>query len=157
MVNDTTAEPTAWSGRVSLLVKFPCRNCGGGYRGGVAIHRPFGEFRRAKSYCHLYGAQGQRQAYLLPHATMNFVGLDLTTLDRKGRPSSFQAKKCAVPDDVRLASGGNHMPKMVPTIDGVGNEAQKEKKRGPTASVQNVMYLCALEQASHLFMANNHH
>ncbi|GFU49398.1 uncharacterized protein TNCV_2161961 [Trichonephila clavipes] len=32
--------------------------------GGVAIYRPFGEFRRAKSYCHLYGAQGQRQAYL---------------------------------------------------------------------------------------------
>ncbi|GFV54701.1 uncharacterized protein TNCV_3844201 [Trichonephila clavipes] len=31
--------------------------------GGVAIC-PFGEFRRAKSYCHLYGAQGQRQAYL---------------------------------------------------------------------------------------------
>ncbi|GFW55778.1 hypothetical protein TNCV_121621 [Trichonephila clavipes] len=27
--------------------------------GGVAIYRPFGEFRRAKSYCHLYGAQGQ--------------------------------------------------------------------------------------------------
>ncbi|GFV73085.1 uncharacterized protein TNCV_299221 [Trichonephila clavipes] len=25
---------------------------------GVAIYRPFGEFRRAKSYCHLYGAQG---------------------------------------------------------------------------------------------------
>ncbi|GFY01703.1 hypothetical protein TNCV_2608861 [Trichonephila clavipes] len=32
--------------------------------GGVAIYRPFGEFRRAKSYCHLYGAQGQRQVYL---------------------------------------------------------------------------------------------
>ncbi|GFU85232.1 uncharacterized protein TNCV_2385391 [Trichonephila clavipes] len=33
--------------------------------GGVAFYRPFGEFRRAKSYCHLYGAQGlgQRQAY----------------------------------------------------------------------------------------------
>ncbi|GFT97530.1 hypothetical protein TNCV_386981 [Trichonephila clavipes] len=40
---------------------FPCRNCGGGDKGGVAIYRPFGEFRRAKSYCHLYGAQGQRQ------------------------------------------------------------------------------------------------
>ncbi|GFU73361.1 hypothetical protein TNCV_4731781 [Trichonephila clavipes] len=42
------------------------RNCGGGDRGCVAIYRPFGKFRRAKSYCHLYGAQGQRQAYLLP-------------------------------------------------------------------------------------------
>ncbi|GFV72691.1 hypothetical protein TNCV_1951601 [Trichonephila clavipes] len=43
-----------------------CRNCGGGDRGRVAIYRPFGEFRLAKSFCHLYGAQGQRQAYLLP-------------------------------------------------------------------------------------------
>ncbi|GFT19790.1 hypothetical protein TNCV_4992541 [Trichonephila clavipes] len=25
---------------------------------GVANYRPFGEFRRAKSFCHLYGAQG---------------------------------------------------------------------------------------------------
>ncbi|GFU19832.1 hypothetical protein TNCV_4283601 [Trichonephila clavipes] len=41
-------------------------NCGGGDRGRVAIYRPFGEFRRAKSHCHLYGAEGQRQAYLLP-------------------------------------------------------------------------------------------
>ncbi|GFW88764.1 uncharacterized protein TNCV_4972571 [Trichonephila clavipes] len=34
--------------------------------GGGATYRPFGEFfLRAKSYCHLYGAQGlgQRQAY----------------------------------------------------------------------------------------------
>ncbi|GFW45100.1 hypothetical protein TNCV_716021 [Trichonephila clavipes] len=30
--------------------------------GGVAIYHRFGEFRRAKSYSHLYGAQGQRQA-----------------------------------------------------------------------------------------------
>ncbi|GFV92665.1 transposable element Tcb2 transposase [Trichonephila clavipes] len=51
--------------------------------GGVAIYRPFGEFCRAKLYCHLYGAQGQRQAYLKPHATMNFVGLDLSTSDRE--------------------------------------------------------------------------
>ncbi|GFW28416.1 uncharacterized protein TNCV_4640811 [Trichonephila clavipes] len=41
----------------------PCRNCGGGDRGGVAIYLPFGKFRRVKSYCHLYGVQGQRQAY----------------------------------------------------------------------------------------------
>ncbi|GFV69893.1 hypothetical protein TNCV_1982601 [Trichonephila clavipes] len=31
--------------------------------GGVAIYFLSGEFHRAKSYCHLYGAQGQRQAY----------------------------------------------------------------------------------------------
>ncbi|GFX26593.1 hypothetical protein TNCV_4536051 [Trichonephila clavipes] len=46
---------------------FTCRNCGGGDRGRVAIYRPFGEvFSELKSHCHLYGAQGQRQAYLLP-------------------------------------------------------------------------------------------
>ncbi|GFS71194.1 uncharacterized protein TNCV_5049771 [Trichonephila clavipes] len=35
--------------------------------GGVAIYRPFGEFRRAHSNSLLYGAQGlgQRQAYFL--------------------------------------------------------------------------------------------
>ncbi|GFW04877.1 uncharacterized protein TNCV_4881121 [Trichonephila clavipes] len=31
--------------------------------GGVAIYRPFGEFCRDNSYCHLYGVQGQQQAY----------------------------------------------------------------------------------------------
>ncbi|GFT82349.1 hypothetical protein TNCV_4651411 [Trichonephila clavipes] len=40
-----------------------------------------GNFTELKSHYHLYGAQGQRQAYLA-HATMNFVGLDLTTSDR---------------------------------------------------------------------------
>ncbi|GFW02432.1 uncharacterized protein TNCV_1733471 [Trichonephila clavipes] len=32
---------------------------------GVAIYHLFGEFHRANSYCHLYGAQdlGQRQVY----------------------------------------------------------------------------------------------
>ncbi|PRD35301.1 UNVERIFIED_CONTAM: hypothetical protein NCL1_11913 [Trichonephila clavipes] len=32
---------------------------------------------------------------------------------RKGRPAGFQAKKCVVPDDVRLANVGNHIPKML--------------------------------------------
>ncbi|GFU67378.1 hypothetical protein TNCV_640781 [Trichonephila clavipes] len=34
--------------------------------GGVAIYRPFGEFRRVNSYCHLYGVKGlgQRQRRL---------------------------------------------------------------------------------------------
>ncbi|GFY29659.1 uncharacterized protein TNCV_1812391 [Trichonephila clavipes] len=31
--------------------------------GCVAIYRTFGEFRRANSFCHLYGGQGQRQVY----------------------------------------------------------------------------------------------
>ncbi|GFV07266.1 transposable element Tc3 transposase [Trichonephila clavipes] len=49
---------------LSIPKHFPMQNCGGGDR-GVAIYRPFREFRRANPYCHLYGAQGlgQRQAY----------------------------------------------------------------------------------------------
>ncbi|GFV17911.1 uncharacterized protein TNCV_2770801 [Trichonephila clavipes] len=49
-----------------------------------AIYRPFREFLRAKTYCHMYGVQGlgQRQAYFYLLATMNFVGLVLTTSDR---------------------------------------------------------------------------
>ncbi|GFX72710.1 hypothetical protein TNCV_4063051 [Trichonephila clavipes] len=43
---DATKHPPSTHG-------FICRNCGGGDRGRVAIYRPFGEFRRAKSYCHL--------------------------------------------------------------------------------------------------------
>ncbi|GFV30048.1 hypothetical protein TNCV_1194951 [Trichonephila clavipes] len=34
--------------------------------GGVAIYCPIGEFRRAKSYCHLYDTQIERQAYPIP-------------------------------------------------------------------------------------------
>ncbi|GFU17440.1 hypothetical protein TNCV_4309691 [Trichonephila clavipes] len=55
----------AGSGEYFPPLQFTCRNCGGGDRGRVAIYRPFGKFRRAKSYCHLYGALGQQQAYLL--------------------------------------------------------------------------------------------
>ncbi|GFY06126.1 uncharacterized protein TNCV_3108051 [Trichonephila clavipes] len=39
-----------------------CRNCGGGDRWCRHLSSLRG-FRRAKSYCHLYGAQGQQQAY----------------------------------------------------------------------------------------------
>ncbi|GFV53025.1 uncharacterized protein TNCV_1460931 [Trichonephila clavipes] len=57
---------SAETGEYFPPLQFTCRNCGSGDRGRVAIYRPFGEFRRAKSHCHLYGAQGQREAYLLP-------------------------------------------------------------------------------------------
>ncbi|GFX14666.1 hypothetical protein TNCV_4016641 [Trichonephila clavipes] len=50
---DATKHPPSTHG-------FICRNCGGGDRGRVAIYRPFGNFAELKSYCHLYGAQGQR-------------------------------------------------------------------------------------------------
>ncbi|GFW08388.1 hypothetical protein TNCV_1657021 [Trichonephila clavipes] len=61
---------SAFCWRVNLnerYARFTCRNCGGGDRGRVAIYRPFGEVSLSlNSHCHLYGAQGQRQAYLLP-------------------------------------------------------------------------------------------
>ncbi|PRD35302.1 UNVERIFIED_CONTAM: hypothetical protein NCL1_11914 [Trichonephila clavipes] len=37
----------------------------------------------------------------------------------------------------------------------VGNVAEKDKKRGPATCVQNAMSPCALQHASHRFMANN--
>ncbi|GFV35645.1 uncharacterized protein LOC103524116 [Trichonephila clavipes] len=39
--------------------------------------------------------------------------MDILREKRKGRPASFQAKKCLIPDDVLLASVENHMPEMV--------------------------------------------
>ncbi|PRD31871.1 UNVERIFIED_CONTAM: hypothetical protein NCL1_22181 [Trichonephila clavipes] len=58
---------------------------------------------------------------------------------RKGCPASFQAKKCVVPDDVRLAGVGIICQRWFPTIDDVGNVAERDKKRVPTTCVQNVM------------------
>ncbi|GFY30749.1 uncharacterized protein TNCV_3119091 [Trichonephila clavipes] len=54
--------------RVWRVFPFPsdrCRNCGGGDRWCRHLWSLRGS-RRAKSFCHLYGAQGQRQAYFLP-------------------------------------------------------------------------------------------
>ncbi|GFT50182.1 hypothetical protein TNCV_3622371 [Trichonephila clavipes] len=61
---------------------FTCRNCGGGDRGRVAIYRPFGEFRRAKIALSPVWCSRPTTGVPLAHATMNFVGLDLTTSDR---------------------------------------------------------------------------
>ncbi|GFV83203.1 hypothetical protein TNCV_1899301 [Trichonephila clavipes] len=69
--------------------KFTCRNCGGGDRGRVAIYRPFGEFRRAKFALSPVWCSRPTTGIPLAHATMNFVGLDLTTSDRP-RPSYGQ-------------------------------------------------------------------
>ncbi|GFV46239.1 hypothetical protein TNCV_261901 [Trichonephila clavipes] len=44
---------SAGAGEYFPPLQFTCRNWGGGDRGRVAIYRPFGEFRRAKSHCHL--------------------------------------------------------------------------------------------------------
>ncbi|GFX86843.1 transposable element Tcb1 transposase [Trichonephila clavipes] len=59
-----------------------CRNCGGGDRGRVAIYRPFGELRRAKIVLSPVWCSRPTTGVPLAHATMNFVGLDLTASDR---------------------------------------------------------------------------
>ncbi|GFX46207.1 hypothetical protein TNCV_2298561 [Trichonephila clavipes] len=59
-----------------------CRNCGGGDRGRVAIYRPFGELRRAKIVLSPVWCSRPTTGVPLAHATMNFVGLDLTVSDR---------------------------------------------------------------------------
>ncbi|GFV03654.1 transposable element Tcb2 transposase [Trichonephila clavipes] len=61
---------------------FTCRNCGGGDRGCDAIYRPFGKFRRAKIALSPVWCSRPTTGVPLAHATMNFVGLDLTTSDR---------------------------------------------------------------------------
>ncbi|GFX41753.1 hypothetical protein TNCV_388661 [Trichonephila clavipes] len=60
---------------------FTCRNCGGGDRGRFAIYRPFGESRRANVLSPVWCSR-PTAGVPLAHATMNFVGLDLTTSDR---------------------------------------------------------------------------
>ncbi|GFT06291.1 hypothetical protein TNCV_2990611 [Trichonephila clavipes] len=71
---DATKDPPSTHG-------FTCRNCGGGDRGRVAIYRPFGEFRRAKIALSPVWCSRPTTGVPLAHATMNFVGLDLTTSD----------------------------------------------------------------------------
>ncbi|GFU79660.1 hypothetical protein TNCV_1534361 [Trichonephila clavipes] len=53
-----------------------------GDRGRVAIYRPFGELRRAKIVLSPVWCSRPTTGLPLAHATMNFVGLDLTTSDR---------------------------------------------------------------------------
>ncbi|GFY01589.1 hypothetical protein TNCV_2607731 [Trichonephila clavipes] len=66
----------------TYLHAFTCRNCGGGDRGRVAIYRPFRELRRAKIVLSPVWCSSPTTGVPLAHATMNFVGLDLTTSDR---------------------------------------------------------------------------
>ncbi|GFU75161.1 histone-lysine N-methyltransferase SETD2 [Trichonephila clavipes] len=74
----------AWGRRSSASEDKPrkCRNCGGGDRGRVAIYRPFGELRRAKIVLSPVWCSRPTTGVPLAHATMNFVGLDLTASDR---------------------------------------------------------------------------
>ncbi|GFX16688.1 transposon Tf2-6 polyprotein [Trichonephila clavipes] len=65
------------------IVRSTCRNCGGGDRGRVTIYRPFGELRRAKIVLSPVWCSRSTTDVPLAPATMNCVGLDLTTSDRR--------------------------------------------------------------------------
>ncbi|GFU28656.1 hypothetical protein TNCV_468511 [Trichonephila clavipes] len=75
--------PGVARGIVSDDNNFTCRNCGGGDRGRVAIYHPFGEFRRSKISLSPVWCSRPTAGVPLAHAAMNFVGLDLTTSDRR--------------------------------------------------------------------------
>ncbi|GFY10594.1 hypothetical protein TNCV_2194151 [Trichonephila clavipes] len=62
---------------------FTCRNCGGGDRGRVAIYRPFGEVSLSLNHTAPVWCSRPTTGVPLAHATMNFVGLVLTTSDRR--------------------------------------------------------------------------
>ncbi|GFW02318.1 hypothetical protein TNCV_1732331 [Trichonephila clavipes] len=64
---------SAGTGEYFSPLQFTCRNCGGGDSRHLSSLR--GSFSELKSHCHQYGA-------LTTNATMNFVGLVLTTSDR---------------------------------------------------------------------------
>ncbi|GFW65358.1 uncharacterized protein TNCV_396241 [Trichonephila clavipes] len=58
-------EHRAW--RIFPSPSVSMQNCEGGDKVGVTIYLPSGNFaenRTFETYCHLYGAQGQRQTYL---------------------------------------------------------------------------------------------
>ncbi|GFX29328.1 hypothetical protein TNCV_3218621 [Trichonephila clavipes] len=73
---------SAGTGEYFPPLQFTCRNCGGGDRGRVAIYRPFGELRQGKIVLSPVWCSRPTTGVPLAHATMNFVGLDLTTSDR---------------------------------------------------------------------------
>ncbi|GFW09212.1 hypothetical protein TNCV_2101661 [Trichonephila clavipes] len=85
IIYDYYTTTSAGTGEYFPPLQFPCRNCGGGDRGGVAIYRPFGEFRRPKIALSPVWCSRPTTGVPLAHATMNFVGLDLTTSDRYRR------------------------------------------------------------------------
>ncbi|GFV38814.1 piggyBac transposable element-derived protein 4 [Trichonephila clavipes] len=59
-----------------------------------------------------------------------------TSRKRKGRPASFQAKKCVAPDDVCLHNVGNHMPKLV-------SNKRRCMKRNRKTQEKRTHYMCA--------------
>ncbi|GFV86733.1 hypothetical protein TNCV_3964631 [Trichonephila clavipes] len=73
---------SAGTGEYFPPLQFTCRNCGGGDRGRVTIYRPFGELRRAKIVLSPVWCSRPTTGVPLAHATMNFVGLDVSASDR---------------------------------------------------------------------------
>ncbi|GFU43568.1 hypothetical protein TNCV_4005961 [Trichonephila clavipes] len=65
-----------------IAFEIRCRNCGGGDRGRVAIYRPSGNFAELKIVLSPVWCSRPTTGVPLAHATMNFVGLDLTASDR---------------------------------------------------------------------------
>ncbi|GFY10238.1 hypothetical protein TNCV_2629171 [Trichonephila clavipes] len=103
---DATKHPPSTHG-------FTCRNCGGGDRGRVAIYRPFGELRRAKIVLSPVWCSRPTTGVPLAHATMNFVGLDLTTSDRWHQKTTKLLRHGGTPNSCRATSP------LVKFVDGV--------------------------------------
>ncbi|GFX92510.1 hypothetical protein TNCV_1707861 [Trichonephila clavipes] len=103
---------------------FTCRNCAGGDRGRRHLSSLRGSLSELlKSHCHLYGAQGQRQAYLA-HATMNFVRscsdyvrqvalATTTTVNHRGKPVFIETESMKYNDMVLIRGPDlkNNVPK----------------------------------------------
>ncbi|GFU11097.1 piggyBac transposable element-derived protein 4 [Trichonephila clavipes] len=82
---------------------------------------------------------------------------EYSSRQRKRRHASFQGRKCTVPDNIRLACVGNHMPKVVSNYRicrKCSRKGQEKMTRYMCAECSVPMRIC---NVSHLFMANNHH
>ncbi|GFT79080.1 hypothetical protein TNCV_3094431 [Trichonephila clavipes] len=73
---------------------------------------------------------------------------------RKGPPASFQAKKCVVLDDVRIASVGTHLPKKVSNYRRCRIGSRKGQEEDPFICAEWVVPLNIATCFSFL-MANN--
>ncbi|GFV52350.1 hypothetical protein TNCV_855201 [Trichonephila clavipes] len=104
----------------SWVYMLTCRNCGGGDRGRVAIYRPFGEFRRAKIALSPVWCSRPTTGVPLAHATMNFVGLDLTTSDSTGRLKLITRKSGCPAYPVSGPLGAHPKPQKINGIGGRG-------------------------------------
>ncbi|GFW46264.1 piggyBac transposable element-derived protein 4 [Trichonephila clavipes] len=76
---------------------------------------------------------------------------------RKEHPANFKAKKCVVLHNVRLASVRNHILNIFSSYRRCRkcsrNGLEKRTRSMNMNALQNVMSPCALQEASHLFMA----